>query len=222
MTIFSKINGFSQIQRRGAIAIVGAFSLLLIANISNASNDLEIPELEPLTIDTEAERDGDHPWIIDRANSSLKIRINQNGNWVEGAFTNWKAQINFDPENLETAFVDARIDIASLQLGDLTEHATSADFLNVDGHSQARFLSDFFWLRGDGKVDAEGLLEIAGIAKPFVLTFALGIDGDKAFMKSYTALNRIDYGIGAEKYADEKSIAHGVEVAIDLMANKDW
>ena len=179
-------------------------------------------EIQPLTINTDLERVGDHPWKIDPAQSALRIRINQNGTLIEGAFTRWNAQINLDPENLDTAFVDARIDMASLELGELSEHAKSAEFLNVAGYAEARFLSDFFWLRGDGKVDAEGLLEIAGVAKPFILTFELGIDGDIAAMQSYAAINRADYGVGGDEYNNEDDVSFAVEIAIDLRAEKQW
>lgn len=179
-------------------------------------------ELQPLTIDTELHRDGDHPWKILPEQSSLKIRINQAGTLIEGTFNNWDAQINLDPENLDTAFVDARIDITSLELGEFSDHAKSADFLNSAGFAEARFLSDFFWLRGDGKVDAEGLLEIAGVIKPFVLTFALGIDGDRATMNSYSLVDRSNYNIGTEKFNDEKSVGFNVEIATNLVAEKQW
>lgn len=179
-------------------------------------------ELQPLTIDTELERIGDHMWKIVPEESSLKIRIYQAGTLIEGTFTNWDAQINLDPENLDTAFVDARIDMTSLQLGEFSEHAMSADFLNSAGFAEARFLSNFFWLRGDGKVDAEGLLEIAGVTKPFVLTFALGIDDDRATMSSYSLVNRTNFEVGTKKFNDEKSVGFNVEIATNLVAEKLW
>lgn len=184
--------------------------------------DAVAEELQPLTIDTDLDRVGDHPWKVDTEQSSLKIRVNQKGALIEGEFTKWDAQINLDPDNLDTAFVDARIDMTSLELGEFSEHAKGADFLNVKSQAEARFLSDFFWQRGDGKVDAEGLLEIAGVTKPFVLTFALGIDGQRAAMNSYTAIDRMDYEIGAAEYKDEESVGFGVEIAIDLIAEKQW
>ena len=218
MTKFNKLSAGTTNQLFGSFAILIVLSVALYSWLSLA----EAEELLPLTIDTDLERVGDHPWKMDSEQSSLKIRINQKGSLIEGVFANWDAQINLDPENLDTAFVDARIDMTSLELGEFSDHAKSVNFLNVASHAEARFLSDFFWLRGDGKVDAEGLLEIAGVTQPFVLTFGLGIDGQRAAMNSYTAINRMDYQVGAEEFSDEESVGFGVEIAIDMIAEKQW
>lgn len=223
MTIFDNVSIGLKNHRYSSFVVVALLSVVLLASAWIAwQPTASAEELEPLTIDTDLQRTATHPWTIDTEKSSLKIRINQKGDLVEGTFSKWNAQINLDPENLDTAFVDARIDMTSLELGELSEHAKSTDFLNTEGHAEARFLSDFFWLRGDGKVDAEGILEIAGVTKPFVLTFALGIDGQLANMSSYTVINRIDFGVGDEEFGDEENVGLNVEVAIDLIAEKQW
>jgi polyisoprenoid-binding protein YceI len=203
---------------------IGTFVAIFLATVTwNVLQPSAVAqELQPLTIDTELSRVGDHPWKIDTAASSLRLRVNQGGTLMEGAFTKWDAQINLDPDNLDTAFVDARIDMTSLELGEFSEHAKSPDFLNVASFAEARFLSDFFWLRGDGKIDAEGLLEVAGVTKPFILTFALVIDGKKATMSSYSVINRSDYEVGTKQFNDEKSVGFNVEIATNLVAEKQW
>lgn len=179
-------------------------------------------ELQPLSIDTAAEMKGDHPWRVDPGESRLQIRIQQLGSPVEGEFENWTANINLDPDNVESGFVDARIDISSLKLGTVSDQAKSSDFLNSEAYPQARFLSDFFWLRSDGRYEAEGLLEIAGVQKPFTLVFALNFEGERVAMQAYTAINRMEFGVGAEKYATEESVAFAVEIGVDLVAEKQW
>ena len=206
-----------------AAGVVLAFGLSLLATGAWFSGHAaKAQDLLPLTLDTEAEREGDHPWKIDPSQSNLKIRVNLNGTLVEGAFSQWDAQINLDPENLDTAFVDARVDMTSLVLGDLSEQAKGVDFLNVNQEAEARFLSDFFWLRGDGRIDAEGLLMIGGVTKPFVLTFALGIEDQQARMQAYTIIDRTEFSVGTKSYATEESLAFAVEAAIDIVAEKQW
>lgn len=223
LTDIKNINTFIERKRFASFATATILTLCFASGTWFVFQpDAVAEELQPLSIDTDLERVGDHPWKIDPARSVLKIRINQNGTLIEGAFAKWDAQINLDPENLDTAFVDARIDMTSLELGEFSEHAKSAGFLNVASHAEARFLSDFFWLRGDGKVDAEGLLQLSGVTKPFILTFGLGIDGETATMQSYTAVNRADYGVGAEEFNNEDDVGFNVEIAIELLAEKQW
>ena len=96
------------------------------------------------------------------------------------------------------------------------------DFLNVNQEAEARFLSDFLWLRGDGRIDAEGLLKIGDVTKPFVLTFALGIEGQRATMQAYTIVDRTEFSVGTKKFDNEESLAFAVETAIDIVAEKQW
>ncbi len=208
--------------------LAGALAATLIAvwvggvgYYTKQENTVDIAELKPLTIDTEGERAGDHLWEIVPGESALSIRILQLGNPVEGKFQNFNAKINFDRENVDTAFVDARIDITSLQLGTVSDQAKSADFLNAELHPQARFLSDFFWLRGDGLYEAEGILEIAGNIKPMTLIFGLNfLSEDRVQMSAVTTVNRLDFGVGAEKYSNEDSVAFPVEIAVNLVAQR--
>ncbi|MEM8542223.1 MAG: cytochrome b/b6 domain-containing protein [Pseudomonadota bacterium] len=204
------------------VAFVGIGVALSAIGGLAATQQTQNAELQPLTINTDEAREGEHPWQVVEDQSSLKIRISQLGSPVEGEFESWNAQINLDPENLDTAFIDARINIESLQLGSVSDQAKGPEFLDAESYPEARFLSDFIWLRGDGAYDAEGLMEIGGVQKPFILTFSLNIDGDRARGQAYAVINRIDFGIGAEGYNNEDSVAFAVEIALDLVAAKQW
>ena len=63
---------------------------------------------------------------------------------------------------------------------------------------------------------------IGGVTKPFVLTFALGIEDQQARMQAYTIIDRTEFSVGTEKYATEESLAFAVETAIELVAEKQW
>jgi cytochrome b561/polyisoprenoid-binding protein YceI len=196
----------------GALGIVG----LNASAKSEARNN----EAQAQISDANADVEGEAAWKVIAEQSSLKIRIQQLGSPVEGEFSNWGTQINFDPENLETAFVDARIAVQSLQIGTVSDQAKSADFLNVAEHAQARFTSNDFRHLGDDEYEAAGTLEIAGVAKPFTLQFTLSIQDGLASMTATARVNRMDFGVGAEKYANEDSVAFPVEIIIDLAAQR--
>ncbi|MDZ7824228.1 MAG: cytochrome b/b6 domain-containing protein [Ahrensia sp.] len=204
-----------------AIAVVGGW-VGAVGAFTKQENTIDIAELKPLTINTDQEMTGDHLWKIIPEESVLKIQITQLGSPVEGEFKNWNAKINFDRNDVESAFVDARIDMTSLSVGSVSDQAKSADFLNVTAFPQARFLSDFFWLRGDGRYDAEGILEIAGQIRPFTLVFSLEFESeDRVRMQAVTEINRMDHGVGAEKYGAEDQVAYPVQVLVEITAERE-
>lgn len=205
-----------------AAILVVALSLGAIGMNVSAKNQTQNGELKALNIEGNSENNAEFPWKIIAAESTLKISVKQLGSPVEGEFNNWDAQINFNPDNLDASFVEARIDVTSLQLGSVSDQAKSSDFLNADKHAVARFSSENFKLTGDGLYEAEGELEIAGVTKSFVLPFSLTIEDERAQMQATAVVNRMDFEIGAQKYANEDSVAFPVEITIDLTAEKQW
>lgn len=165
-----------------------------------------------------AERAGG--WIVNHTQSTLKIAITQLGSPVDGQFATWQADIVFDPDALDEARVDVTIDIASLTVGTVSEQAVSAEFLNAAEHPQARFTAETFRQTGDGRYEADGTLTLHGVEQALVLPFDLSIEGDSAQMSAETAINRMDFGVGAKGYANEDSVGFEVKVIIDLAATR--
>lgn len=180
------------------------------------------PEMLPLTINTDEVRDGDFPWLVDETQSAINVRVTHEGGFVEGAIADWTAQLNIDPDNIETAFIDINLDMQSIVVGDLTDEVRSSSFLNTKAHSSARFLSDFIWQRGDGDFDAEGLLEIAGEQRPFTIKISMQVADDKMQIAGYTGINRLEWGIGETAYPDESTFGLPFELALTIIADKQW
>lgn len=162
---------------------------------------------------------GGDQWIVDPAQSKLGITIMQLGSPVSGAFATWDANIRFDPENLDQASVTVTIDMGSLTLGSVTDQAKSSDFLDVITYPQAVFAADNF--TGDAAgYTANGTLAMHGVKLPVTLPFTLAFDGDQAMMKGQTTLNRIPFGVGAQGFPDEGSVAFDVIVDVSLLAKR--
>lgn len=170
--------------------------------------------------DTSMDGDGAMRWQIDHDASRLAITVVQLGTSVDGAFGAWAADIVFDPENLDTARVSVAIDIASLSVGTVSSQAIGSDFLDAENHPEARFVADSFRSVGEGAYEAEGTLTIRGVAQPLILPFTLAIDGDTARMAAAVTVNRIDFGVGAESYGNEDSVAFGIDVTVELTASR--
>lgn len=180
------------------------------ADLDAAQTEAPAPALAPTatTIPTWAVQSG-----------ALGIEVAQSGSPVSGQFGTWKAQIAYDPDS-QSGTVDVTIDIASLQLGAISDSATGPDFLNASAHPQATFQGTITPAAdGENTHLARGQLTIAGKTMPATLPFSLQIDGDAATAKGRINVNRLDYGVGTG-YADESTAGFTVKISFDLTAKR--
>ncbi len=178
------------------------------------------PVQQTATISTDTAQVNDHGWIVDHEKSTLGIQIVQAGAPVAGSFGNWKADINFDPENLDASKIAVEVEIASLTLGGVTSQATSADFLNAAAHPTAIYRAEEVASVGEDTFEARGQLTLAGVTKPLPLPFTLRIQDDRAFVTIDTTLQRIDFGVGAKGFPDGSTVALDVKILVELEANR--
>ena len=155
-------------------------------------------------------------WTIDRERSGLKIEVTQLGSPVEGTFADWSADVTFDPSRLEEARIEAEIAIASLALGDVSERATSDEFLGAAANPTARFVSDEVVKAGDG-YEARGRLTLAGLEKPFVLPFTFEERDGRAIVTAEGTIQRLDFEVGTG-FADDSSVGRAVRVIVTIEA----
>lgn len=154
-------------------------------------------------------------WLVETG--TLGISVTQMGSVVKGNFTDWQAEIQFDPEAQTGNRVRVEIATESLSLGSVAAQAKGPNFLNVGEYPKAVFAAD---IRAEGTgYLAEGTLSLAGADIPVRLPFTLEISGDQAKMVGQTRLDRRDYGVG-KTYADEKTLGFGVDVEIELTAKR--
>lgn len=159
-------------------------------------------------------------WRVDHSKSQLAIQIIQSGSEISGQFEIWNAAINFDPDDLETARVEVKIDITSLSLGGVSEQAVSADFLNAAAYPSATFASDRFVETGENAYEAHGQLSLAGERQPLVLPFTLRIENDRAIVEGVANIWRLDFGIGRKGFPKDDMVGFKVLVKIALEADK--
>ncbi len=149
----------------------------------------------------------------------ITIEITQLGNNVEGSFSDWTADISFDPDVTEgkAGEVEVTVSIPSLTLGSVTEQAMGADFFDAENHPTAIFKADILAV-SDGYA-ADGTLTLKDNEVPVRLPYTLTLDGDTASMQSQVTLDRLDFGIGANM-PDEKSLGFAVDVRVSVTATR--
>lgn len=157
-------------------------------------------------------------WTVQ--DGSIGIAITQFGSTVEGRFTDWTADISFDPDVMTgpSGAVDVTISIGSLRLGSVTDQALAPDFFNVQEYETATFKADLV-TDVDGFM-ANGTLTIKGESTPINMPFRLSTTGQDANVQAQLTLDRRTFGIG-DNMADESSLAFAVDVKIALNATRD-
>lgn len=157
-------------------------------------------------------------WNIDHSVSKLEIDVTQLGSPVKGTFSDWKADVVFDPEDLESASINASVNTTSLSIGEVSARAMSDEFLNSDVHSSASFVSNSISKTEDG-YSATGTLTLAGIEKDFTINFTFEENDGRAIVSGEADIQRLDFDIG-KAFADDSSVGRVIKLMINIEANR--
>lgn len=157
----------------------------------------------------------DSDWVVETGD--LVIRVTQLGSNVEGRFADWTATIAFD-EQTGTGDVDVIVAIPSLTLGSVTNEAMGSDYFAAETFPTARFVADI--APAETGYMARGELTIRDATVPIELPFALNIDNGLATVDGSIAVDRRDFGIGANM-SDEGTLGFNVEIGVSLTARQD-
>lgn len=196
--------------RSKATAPIAAAAMFVSLGAATIITDKSTPT-GPAFTEIEATNSG---WDV-LEGSTLTITVAQLGSDVTGTFSEWAADINFDPDT-QTGDVKVTIAIGSLTLGSVTDQAMGADFFNVTEFPTAVFEGP---ITSDGGVTyiSDGQLTIKGTTMPLQFSFDL-IETDGIWQMDGTAtVNRMDFNIG-ESMPDESNVGFNVIVDADLQA----
>lgn len=159
-------------------------------------------------------------WTVDRDNSRLAFVATQNGAPVEGAFSDWSADITLDPSDLASARIEARVRTGSAATGQAQIDGTlpGGAWFDVASTPEAVFTSSQITGTGENTYEASGKLTIKGVSKSFVLPFTLEIDGDMAHATAEVPLARTAYSLGSD--IPTGTVADEVKVILDITATR--
>ncbi|MDR3683517.1 MAG: YceI family protein [Geothrix sp.] len=157
-------------------------------------------------------------WAVQPAQSTLGFSGVQTGSPFSGIFTQWNAQISFDPANPTAAHVKITINTASAKTGD-TQRDTAlpdADWFDAAAFPQAVFEATGFTPEGGTKYQTTGTLTIRGISQKLTLPFTLAVTGNQATAKGQISLQRTAFGVGQGDWAtgDWVSLTAGVNFTL--------
>ncbi len=220
-TLRRMLNGAPDLQElppahHGRVSLIAAIGIWGVVLIGASFFGMYAPKTEAIEAAQLNEVASD--WLVQEG--AIAIGVTQFGSVVEGQFTDWTADISFDPEIQDgtAGSVEVVIAIGSLTLGSVTDQAMGPDFFDASQFETAVFNADLITIV-DGVV-AEGTLTIKDVTIPVTMPFSLSLNGDEADVHAQLTLNRMDFGIGANM-PDEGSLAFAVDVTIDLNATRN-
>lgn len=113
-------------------------------------------------------------YVIDTkdAHAFVQFKIQHLGySWLLGRFNDFSGRFSYDESDPDAAEVEVVIETASIDSNhaERDKHLRSDDFLHVDRHPQARFVSTAFRDKGDGTAVLEGDLTLKGVTRPVTI-----------------------------------------------------
>ena len=169
------------------------------------------------------------PWTIDKSHSSVKFEIRHFFSNVPGAFQEYDANVNFNPENLGESTIDVTIQVASVDTENERRdgHLRTADFFDAETWPTMTFTSTEIVSAGDNNFVAKGQLTIKDVTVDFDFPFTLlGVmdhpwqeNTQVAGIVSEFQLLRNDFGVGTGDWVSDAVIGNEVNITLNLELN---
>ena len=152
------------------------------------------------------------------AQSSVAFTARQMGVPLQGHFSQFDAQVAFDPAQLASSKIAFTVNTGSATLGSRETDAElpKAEWFNTAKFPQATFQSSSIKALGGGKFEVAGKLSIKGQAHDVLVPVTLVQTGASTLASGTLALKRLAYQIGDGEWADTSMVADDVQVQFKL------
>jgi len=150
--------------------------------------------------------------------STLTFESSYDGESFEGGFSDFRAEIAFDPARLSASRFDVRIALASANTenDERDETLHGAEFFNVAALSDARYTATAFRALPDGRFVADGELALNGAKQAVPLTFRW-VGGASPRLEGTATLNRLAFNVGIGDWGDLEMMPDSVTVTTTLV-----
>jgi len=153
------------------------------------------------------------------ANQSEVVYVTSTmGAEVEGSFGQFEAQIDLDPNKLQTSSVSFAVNTSSVKFPstDVQKELVKADWLDSAHYPRAEFRSSRIQKLPDGRFEIAGTLTIKGHAHDVIVPTSLTRSGVTTFASGTLAIKRLDYGVGLGEWGDTSLVEDAVRIKFKL------
>ena len=145
-------------------------------------------------------------YLIDTkgAHAFIQFHIKHLGySWLVGRFNTFSGSFEYDQRNPDAASITVDIDTASIDSNhaERDKHLRDDEFLNVEKHPKARFVSNSYRDLGNDKGELKGELTLNGVTRPITIDvthIGAGMDpwgGYRRGFEGRTSFALADFGI---------------------------
>lgn len=153
--------------------------------------------------------------------SSVHFHYQQMGVGMDGEFTRFNGELNFDSDNPAAAKAAFDVDLSSVDTGtsDGDEEIVKKDWFDVDSHPVARFESTDIAVVEEGKFDVTGTLSLKGKTQTVTIPATFTASGDTGVFEGRFTLKRGDFAVGEGTWSAFDIVANEVDVSFRITAS---
>jgi polyisoprenoid-binding protein YceI len=150
--------------------------------------------------------------------SQIVFASKQMGVPVEGTFGSFRAQVAFNPHNLEGSAVALYIDTGSALLGvpEVDSELPKATWFDVAQFPQASFKSSTIKALGGGRFEIAGQLTIKGQVQELVVPVMITQGHGQSIASGSFTIQRLAFKVGDGTWADTSIVSNDVKVRFKL------
>jgi polyisoprenoid-binding protein YceI len=160
---------------------------------------------------------------VDYAKSEIGFVSRQMNVPVDGNFSRFSANIQFDPAKLSSARAEIEVELASVDTGstDADVEVKKKGWFNSAEFPKARFVSSTVKQLGPDRYEARGKLSIKGIAHDVVAPFTVKPTATGRVFEGTFPILRLKFKIGEGIWSDTETVADEVQVRFRIVETRD-
>lgn len=169
-------------------------------------------------------------WMLDKDHTSINFAVNHFFSTVNGNFTEFTGDFQFDQDNLKASRFEFNIPVSAISTNNekRDEHLKSEDFFNASKYPTIKFTSTGFEKLEKNKYIVNGNLTIKDVTKKVAIPFEITGEMEHPMMKGTTilglsfknSLHRSDYGVGTGDWASDMVVGDNIDFTVNMELNK--
>lgn len=169
-------------------------------------------------------------WMLDKDHTSINFAVNHFFSTVNGNFTEFTGDFQFDQDNLKASRFEFNIPVSAISTNNekRDEHLKSEDFFNASKYPTIKFTSTGFEKLEKNKYIVNGNLTIKDVTKKVAIPFEITGEMEHPMMKGTTilglsfknSLDRSDYGVGTGDWASDMVVGDNIDFTVNMELNK--
>ena len=151
--------------------------------------------------------------------SEIRFLASQEGVSLQGSFTDFVANVKFDPARPEVGMVLVSVDVRSVNTGTpaANDLIRSADFFDANTFPQATFEASEFHVKDAGHYVAKGAFTLKGHTVTVPVTFVTTVTSLGRWFDGSFTVSRTSIKVGQGEWADTSTLDDAVQIQFHIL-----